>query len=90
MSLQTKINGLKEVWQFDNKIWLTVTKTFFPRETLQIYRYKGLEILVDHAAGDANGAREVLTSQMYRRFLPQIKRGGAFTVLDLGMYRHVG
>ena len=85
MSLQTKINGLKEVWQFDNRIWLTLTKTFFSREQLHIYRYKGLEILIDHAAGDANGAREILTSPMYRRFLPQMKLGErAINVLDLG------
>ncbi|MEP6923408.1 MAG: FkbM family methyltransferase [Pyrinomonadaceae bacterium] len=84
MTLQTKINGLKEVWQFDNRIWLTLTKTFFAKEKLHIYRYKGLEILVDHAAGDANGAREVLTSAMYRRFLPLMKLQGAINVLDLG------
>lgn len=84
MSLQTKINGLKEVWQFDNRLWLTLTKTFFSQEKLHVYRYKGLEILVDHAAGDANGAREILTSPMYRHFLPKIKLHGAINVLDLG------
>jgi FkbM family methyltransferase len=82
--VQTKIRGLKEVWRFDNRWWLMLTKTFFAREKLHIYRYKGLEVLIDHAAGDANGAREVLTSQMYRRFLPQIKFEGALNILDLG------
>lgn len=85
MSLQNKVRGLKEVWQFDNRLWLTVTKAFFPHERLHIYRYKGLEILSDHAAGDENGAREVLTSPMYRRFFPEMKFGGAaINVLDLG------
>ena len=84
MSLKTKISGLKEIWQFDNRWWLTVTKTFFANEKLHIYRYKGLEILIDHAAGDANGAREVLTSPMYRRFLPRMKLNGSINVLDLG------
>lgn len=84
MSLQSKVRGLKEVWQFDNRLWLTVSKTFFPQERLHIYRYKGLEILADHAAGDENGAREVLTSPMYRRFFPEMKFGGAINVLDLG------
>lgn len=84
MSLKTKVQGLKEVWQFDNRWWLIVTKTFFPGERLHVYRYKNLEILIDHSAGDANGAREVLTSPMYRRFLPKMKLDAALNLLDLG------
>jgi len=84
MSLRTKINGLRDVWKFDNRVWLTVAKTLFREEKLQVYRYRGLEVLIDHAAGDANGAREVLTSQMYRRFLPKMKFERAATILDLG------
>ncbi len=84
MSFQSKIRGIKEVWQFDNRFWLIFTKTFFPREKLHIYQYRGMDILIDHAAGDANGAREILTSPMYRRFLPLMKLGGEVNVLDLG------
>lgn len=84
MSLQNKIRGLKEVWAFDNHLWLTFTKILFPSENLQIYRYRGLDILVDRAGGDANGAREVLTSPMYRRFFPRMKMDGPINVLDLG------
>ncbi len=84
MSIQSKFRGFKEIWQFDNRIWLTLSKTFFPGENLQIYRYKGMDILIDHAAGDANGAREILTSPMYRRFIPRMKFDGAINVLDLG------
>src|SRR4051812_3008314 len=84
MSLANKIRGLKEVWAFDNRLWLIITKIFFRRENLQIYRYNGVEILVDHAGGDNNGAREVLTSPMYRRFLPQMKLDSPANVLDLG------
>ena len=83
MSLRTKINGFREIWKFDNRVWLTVSKTLF-REKLQVYRYKGHDILIDHAAGDANGARDVLTSQMYRRFLPKMRFEGPITILDLG------
>ncbi len=84
MSLGNKIRGFKEVWAFDNRLWLAFTKTFFRNENLHIYRYKGAEILVDHAGGDSNGAREVLTSPMYSRFLPQMKIDGPVNVLDLG------
>jgi len=84
MSLQNKIRGLKEVWAFDNRLWLTLTKTLFRNENLQVYRYKGLDILIDHASGDSNGAREVLTSPMYRRFLSKMTFDGPANVLDLG------
>lgn len=84
MSFENKIRGLKEVWQFDNRLWLILTKMFFPREKLHIYRFNGMDILIDHSAGDANGAREILTSPMYRRFLPQMKFDDAINVLDLG------
>ena len=84
MSFQTKIRGIKEVWQFDNRVWLIFTKIFFPREKLHIYQYRGMDILIDHAAGDANGAREILTSPMYRRFLPLMKLTSEVKVLDLG------
>lgn len=84
MSFQNKFNGLKEIWQFDNRLSLIFTKIFFPAQNIQIYQYKNLEILIDHAAGDANGAREVLTSPMYRRFFPQMKLEDEINVLDLG------
>ena len=84
MSLATKLRGLREVWAFDNRLWLFVTKTFFRGQTLHVYRYKGLDILVDHAGGDANGAREVLTSPMYSRFFQRMKLDGPLNVLDLG------
>ena len=84
MNFQNKIRGLREVWQFDNRLRLILGKTFFPGENLQVYQYRGMEILTDHSAGDANGAREVLTSPMYRRFLPLMKFDEAINVLDLG------
>ncbi|MGE3952225.1 MAG: FkbM family methyltransferase [Pyrinomonadaceae bacterium] len=82
--MANKIRGLKEVWTFDNRLWLAVTKIFFRKEQLHVYRYKGAEILIDHAGGDSNGAREVLSSPMYKRFLPLMKLDGPANVLDLG------
>lgn len=84
MILGNKIRGLKEVWAFDNRLWLAFTKLFFPKENLQVYRYNGIEILTDRKGGDGNGAREILTSPMYRRYLPSLKLGGPANVLDLG------
>lgn len=84
MSFVNKIKGLKEVWQFDNRWHLLVWRLFFPREKINVYQYKGLEILIDHAAGDANGAREVLATDMYRQYLGQMNFRGPARVLDLG------
>ncbi|HMQ04076.1 MAG TPA: FkbM family methyltransferase [Pyrinomonadaceae bacterium] len=84
MSLSNKIRGLREVWLFDNRLWLAVTRVFFRNETLQVYRYNGIEFLTDHAGGDANGAREVFATDMYRRFIPQMAFPGPINVLDLG------
>lgn len=75
---------MKEILAFDNRAWLAVTKILFPRERLHVYRYRGMQILTDHDAGDANGAREVLTSPMYRTFLPEMKFDDPANVLDLG------
>lgn len=82
--MKSKINGIREIWRFDNRWQLILSRLFFPKERINIYRYKGLEILEDHAAGDANGAREVLTTEMYRRFLPQMNLPAEINVLDLG------
>ncbi len=84
MSLATKIRGLREIWAFDNRLWLTFTKSLFRREHLHVYRYRGLDILVDHASGDANGAREVLTSQMYTQFFSKMDLKRPLNILDIG------
>lgn len=84
MNLKNKIKGIKEIWQFDNRIQLLINRLFFSKENINIYRYKNFEILIDHSAGDANGAREILTSQMYRKFLAEMKLNGKINVLDFG------
>ncbi len=84
MSLKNKIRGWREMWAFDNRLPLIFTRIFFPGENLQVYRLKGFDVLTDRAGGDANGAREVLTSSMYRRFIPVMKFDGPANVLDLG------
>lgn len=84
MKISNKLNGLREIWRFDNRWQLAFNRLLFPNEGIQIYRFKGVEVLVDHSAGDANGARSVLTSQMYRQYLPEMALGGRLNVLDIG------
>lgn len=72
------------MWQFENRLPLILTRTLFPRENLFVYRYRGVELLTDLKGGDANGAREVLTSPMYRRFLPRMKLHGELNIFDIG------
>ena len=82
MSLSNKLNGLREIWKFDNRF--EIIKKRLAGEDQINYKINGLNIYVDHAAGDANGAREVLTSEMYRRFLPLINTTKSLNVLDIG------
>jgi FkbM family methyltransferase len=84
MNIRNKIEGLREVWTFDNRLWLTFTKLLFPGEQLHVYRYKGLDFLTDHARGDGRGAREVIALPVYRRYFPIMKFDRPANVLDLG------
>ncbi len=70
--------------QFDNRAYLFACRLLFPQKTRLIYKYKGLEFETDHAAGDATGAREVLTTPMYRQYLPRMRLVGPLNVLDIG------
>lgn len=72
------------MWAFDNRWQLLLCRMFFPHERLIVYRLGDLEILVDHAGGDANGAREVLTTSMYTEHLARLQLGGPVKVLDIG------
>lgn len=84
MNIRNKLEGFREVWTFDNRLWLTLTKLLFPGEQLHVYRYKGHEFLTDHARGDARGAREVIALPVYRRYFPMMKLDKPANVLDLG------
>lgn len=85
MNLKNKIRGLKEIWQFENRWQLLFNRLLFPAEKISIYRYGDFEILIDHAAGDANGAREVLTTGMYRCFFESMTfPERPLKVIDLG------
>ncbi len=79
-----KIEGLRQVWAFDNRWHLILQRLLFPRESLAFYRLGKLEVLVDHGGGDANGAREILTTPMYTEHLARLPRTAPVKVLDLG------
>ena len=68
----------------DNRWSLIFSRLFYPSRSRLIYRYRGLEFLTDHAAGDANGARDLLVSDMYRQHLRQMLIPLELTVLDIG------
>ena len=84
MGIRSKINGLKEIWKFDNRTYLAFSRLLFPSQTVQLYKYRNIEFLSDHGAGDANGAREVITAGMYRDLLAQIRLSPIISVLDIG------
>ena len=80
----SKVRGFLEVIQFDNWLQLVISRLFF-RPSIDIYYYRGLEILVDHAGGDVNGIRACLVTPMYRQFLDKMSlpKSGV-NVVDLG------
>ena len=80
----SKVEGLRVIWWFDNRWQLFWNRLFFRRTSLTVYRFNGREFLVDHAGGDACGARLCLTSMMYRKYLPMMTLDGPLNVLDLG------
>ncbi len=82
-SIRTKLAGLREVLSFDNRWHLVVSKAIF-RERLNVYRLGSLVFVEDHAGGDANGARHLLISDMYRRFLRKLDLPPRLTLVDLG------
>lgn len=84
MGIGTKLQGLKELLRFDNRWSLIISRLFFPSRSKLIYRYRGLEFLTDHAAGDANGARDLLVSDMYREHLRRMILPKELNVLDIG------
>ncbi|MEZ5425528.1 MAG: FkbM family methyltransferase [Pyrinomonadaceae bacterium] len=84
MGIGNKIKGIGEIWQFDNHWQLFFNRLFFSGEKINVYRLKNLEFICDHSAGDVNGAREVLTTDMYRGFLAKMELTGPLKILDLG------
>lgn len=84
MSWTTKIAGFRSCLQFDNWLSLVISRTFFRKHGLNIYRKNGLEFIVDHQGGDECGTRAVLLSEMYRRHLAGIPRDRPINVMDLG------
>lgn len=82
---RSKLRGLRELLQFDNWPQLVANRLlFFP--SMDVYTYRGLEIVVDRLGGDVNGIRDCLATPMYRQFLHKMAAidGGPLTVVDLG------
>lgn len=83
--LSQKFHGLKILFKFDNTAQLLLNRLFFPCGGPNIYHLDGLEILVDHSAGDQDGTRSCLIPGLYDPCfevldnLPQ-----SLSVLDLG------
>lgn len=90
MFLSSKIQGLREMFAFDNCWQLVLSRLLFRDTSLIVYRIKDCEFLVNQYAGDVNGIRTVLTTRMYSQFFDQLAgvRNKPLNVFDLGS--HVG
>ncbi len=88
MSLKThasgRLQGLRQVWGFDNRWELIVHRMLFRKTGMVTYRKGHLELIVDHQGGDENGTRECLATDMYTKILPEMKLTGGINVIDIG------
>ncbi len=84
MWISNKLNGLKALWQFENRWQLLLSRLLFRSNGLNIYRLNGMEILIDHSVSDESGTRKVLTSTMYQQYFPAMNFTQPINVLDLG------
>lgn len=86
MILTSKLIGLRQILFFDNFWQLLLQRLFFRKTALHVYRLGSLEFIVDHSAGDANGVREVIVSQMYRGLIPKMALEKNIALVDIGSY----
>jgi FkbM family methyltransferase len=84
MALNQKIDGIRAFWQFDNPWQLAFNRLFFPGEKIGIYRYKGLEIMVDRSLEEVAIINEVFASPAYTQFFPHLDLNGPLNVFDIG------
>ncbi len=83
-NLLNKIKGFILLFKFDNTLDLILSRIFRRKHGLNVYRIKGLEIIIDHAGGDENGTRAWIVSDMYRKYLARLPRAMPINLLDLG------
>ena len=84
MKLPNLIRGIRFLWPFDNHWNLIVSRIFFRKNALLVYRKNDLEILIDHAGQDHNGTRLCIVTDIYSRFLARMTLPETISVLDLG------
>jgi FkbM family methyltransferase len=84
VKLRDKLIGLRALWKFDNRWQLIFDRLLFKKNSLLVYKLGDLEFLVDHDAGDHNGTRLCLITDIYSRFLPKMELGDNISVFDLG------
>lgn len=83
-SLSSAWQGFRDVLRFDNRMQLLLNRSLFRHTGLTVYKMQGREFVVDHGAGDQNGTRACIVSDMYRRFLDRMSFPRPAVVLDLG------
>ena len=68
-NIKRKLIGLYQLMKFDNSFELLLNRTFFRKYGLNVYRMKGMQIIIDHEGGDENGTRAALVTDMYKKHL---------------------
>lgn len=82
--LRHSVAGLGALTAFDNTAELVLRRLLFRSTGLVTYRKNGMEMVIDHHAGDETGTRECLVSPMYRELLPLLGLKPPLNVFDIG------
>lgn len=83
-AIKNKLQGLREIFYFDNWFQLLLSNTIFSRQPLQVYRKGKINVVSDKSKGDVMGMRNVITAPMYRVFLKEMQLPEKISLLDVG------
>ena len=76
--------GFADLLKFDNWTQLLVNRLFFRGQSLVVYKFKGMEVLIDHDAGEQSGTRDCLLTDMYSRYFHLLPKDRPLNVFDIG------
>ena len=84
MNLLEKLQGLRDLLKFDQRLHLIFQRVLGRKSGWTVYSKGRLRFLVDHESGDQNGTRDCLTHPMYRDLLRTMQLPKELRVFDLG------
>ena len=86
MSLSTRLQGIKEILKFDNRVEIIVHHLLRRTSDLCVYRFHPFQVVMLKSGGDLNGMRACLATDQYTQFFRIMRLSGPLRVIDLGAH----